>query len=132
MNSRPRGILEAYKCNADEFIVYLDRQKKDGAESVYRVDLTEAYGTIVEDAGLNGVTPHGLRHTFASQLANPSRRTALSLMPCGESSRTRTATRMCSTSKDAAFCCAMRTVRRMPYMVARTGGALAGLVCPAA
>lgn len=69
LNTRLRGILEEHKGAPGEFIVYPDMPEKSGAETVYRVDFTEAFRTVVKDAKLKDVTPHVLRHTFASQLA---------------------------------------------------------------
>jgi site-specific recombinase XerD len=70
LNSRLRGILQEYQSdNPAEFIVYPNMPEKDGAETSYRVDFTEAFRTVVTTAGLADVTPHVLRHTFASQLA---------------------------------------------------------------
>jgi integrase len=70
LNTRLRGILEDSKSdNPDEFIVYPDMPEKDGSETKYRCDFTEAFRTVVNDAGLANVTPHTMRHSFASQLA---------------------------------------------------------------
>jgi integrase len=69
LSTKLRAILEEYKGDSDEFIVYPECPEKDGTSTKYRVDFTEAFSGVVKRAGLNWVTPHKMRHTFASQHA---------------------------------------------------------------
>jgi len=70
MTARLRPILERYRADdGAEFIIYPEQPEKTGTETTYRVDFTEAFATVIRNAGLEAVTPHTLRHTFASQLA---------------------------------------------------------------
>lgn len=69
LHSKLRDILEPYRADPEDFILYPDQPEKDGTETKYRVDFTWAFETVCKKAGLPWVTPHVLRHTFASQLA---------------------------------------------------------------
>jgi integrase len=68
MNAKLRTILEGYE-KGDGFILYPEQEEREGSETTYRVDITRAFGKVSREAGLEWVTPHKLRHTFASQLA---------------------------------------------------------------
>jgi len=70
LSTRLRAILErCAPADRERFIVYPDKLEKSGAKTVYRVDFTEAFSTVCKMAELDNVTPHTLRHTFASQHA---------------------------------------------------------------
>lgn len=70
LSKRLRPILERYAVHSpDGFILYPEQAEKDGTETKYRVDFTDAFRRICKAAGVEWVTPHRLRHTFASQLA---------------------------------------------------------------
>ena len=69
MASRLREILETVpKSERKGYILYPEMPEKENGTS-YRVDLAEAFNTICYAAGLSWVTPHKMRHTFASQRA---------------------------------------------------------------
>jgi integrase len=69
LSSKLRAILEPFRSDdKNRFIVYPDKQVKDN-DLLYRVDLTVVFRTVCKNAGLDDVSPHTLRHTFASQLA---------------------------------------------------------------
>jgi site-specific recombinase XerD len=44
-------------------------EKKHPGKHRYRYEFKKVFRSVIEEAGLQGVTPHVLRHTFASQLA---------------------------------------------------------------
>ncbi len=64
-------ILKPHQGVPESFIVYPEQaEKNDDVDSStkYRVDFTDAFKRVVKKAELTRVTPHVLRHTFASQL----------------------------------------------------------------
>jgi integrase len=70
LSSRLRAILEPRRPDKGRgYIIYPDFPDKDGTETTYRVDFTTAYATVAKAAGVPWCTPHKLRHTFASHLA---------------------------------------------------------------
>jgi integrase len=68
MNARLRPVLEEYKGDPDAYVVYPDLPTKPDKPTQYRVDFTDAFGSVCKAAGVDWVTPHTMRHTFASQL----------------------------------------------------------------
>jgi integrase/recombinase XerC len=69
LHSKLRAILEPHRSDAKgRYIVYPDKATKKSG-TLYRVDITESFETVCKRAGMTDVTPHVLRHTFASQLA---------------------------------------------------------------
>lgn len=67
LNKRLREILKQHRRD-DGYIVYPDVAPKTKAVD-YRVDFTAAFDTVAKAAGVSWLTPHKLRHTFASALA---------------------------------------------------------------
>ena len=68
--SRLRAIPEACRSeNPEEFILWPNQPEKEGTVTKYRNDFTTAFRTVCKAANLKYVTPHTLRHTFASQHA---------------------------------------------------------------
>lgn len=68
MSSRLRAILERYDEDGDRYILAPDNSPKKSTTQ-YRTDFTWAFDTVKEAAGVDWITPHKLRHTFASQHA---------------------------------------------------------------
>jgi len=66
LHSRLAGILEPYRRESG-FIFNPDVERP--RKYRYRYDFKRAFNTVCKQAGLEWVTPHILRHTFASQLA---------------------------------------------------------------
>lgn len=71
MNHRLRPILERYKgvTIPNDFVVFPDNPQLEPGSTKNRRDFTTAFRTIVTRAKVKWLTPHGMRHTFASQLA---------------------------------------------------------------
>jgi len=68
-----KAVLEEHRDGGpDDYILYPTQPEKAGrknSHTKYRVDFTWAFDTVCKAADLSWVTPHILRHTFASQLA---------------------------------------------------------------
>jgi len=69
LSARLRSVLVDYYTEGDTGYILYPKQADKGPGTRYRVDFTEAFGTMARRAGLPDVTPHTLRHTFASRLA---------------------------------------------------------------
>jgi len=67
LNGKLRAILEPHRGDPGAFILFPDMPEKKST-TANRCDFTEAFHTVCRRAGIEGVTPHKLRHTFASQL----------------------------------------------------------------
>ena len=69
LSAKLRPILEEHKGAPDEFIVYPNDAEKNGDGTKYRTDFRQTMDRVAERVGLDWVTMHKLRHTFASQHA---------------------------------------------------------------
>ena len=70
MSRRLKAILEEYRPDSgDAYVSYPSYPDKTGSGTSYRVDFTEAFRNVCRNTGLDWVTPHKLRHTFASRHA---------------------------------------------------------------
>lgn len=66
---RLRDILTSFRSdNPKEFIVYPEKESKR-SQTCYRCDFTAAFKSVSKAAKLEGISPHTLRHSFASLLA---------------------------------------------------------------
>jgi integrase len=65
LHTELKRILEPQR-QAEGFLFSPEREEHRGH---YRYDFKQAFGTVIREAGVPWVTPHILRHTFASQLA---------------------------------------------------------------
>jgi len=66
LHDRLASILEPYRAN--EGFIFMPEKEKPGKHE-YRYEFKRAFHSVAKEAGLEWVTPHVLRHTFASQLA---------------------------------------------------------------
>lgn len=65
LHAELKRILTPHRA-PDGFVFSPDREATKGH---YRYDFKRAFSTVIKEAGVPWVTPHILRHTFASQLA---------------------------------------------------------------